>query len=86
MSIVLGMGAQNDERTDEGREFQFDEGAATGVMEAITEASVEPLNCSTSSLLSGNSNTTILCGRAHSRDPEKSFDLIGASPSTTSIQ
>ena len=86
MSVVLDIRAQDDERSGERSEFQFGAGAATGVIEAMTDGSVEPLNCSTRSLLAGNSNSTILCGRGHSRDPEKSFDLMGESPSTTSSQ
>jgi hypothetical protein len=54
---------------------QFVDEAATGVIAITTDESVDPLNCSTRSLLAGNSNSTILCGRAHSRDPEKSLDF-----------
>lgn len=86
MRIVLDVCAQDGERRGENERFQFGEAATTGVIEAITDGSVEPLNCSTRSLSAGSSNSTILCGRGQSRDPEKSFDLMGWSPSTTSTQ
>ena len=58
MSVVLDVGAQNNQRGGERDEFQFGacaaEDAAAGVIEATTDRSVEPLNCSTRSLLAGN--------------------------------